>query len=195
MNKRITSLLLCFVMIVSILATAVPALAVQNTTLKLTADKTSANPGDTITYTLTMGPVTNMCNLYAKLDVPAGLTVVSGEVAENLETTMNTNETPVFVLSSLVFDTKDAGTLNSGYTSATDTKLLTFVCKVDDGASGDKTVSLKNISFYEQDDDMTDINYDLQLATVTITTPHTHVYDQTNTDAAHLKTQATCTRP
>lgn len=193
MNKRITSLLLCFVMIVSILATAVPALAVQNTTLKLTADKTSANPGDTITYTLTMGPVTNMCNLYAKLDVPAGLTVVSGEVAENLETTMNTNETPVFVLSSLVFDTKDAGTLNSGYTSATDTKLLTFVCKVDDGASGDKTVSLKNISFYEQDDDMTDINYDLQLATVNVTTPHTHVYEQTSTDAAHLKTPATCT--
>ena len=193
MNKRITSLLLCFVMIVSILATAVPALAVQNTTLKLTADKTSANPGDTITYTLTMGPVTNMCNLYAKLDVPAGLTVVSGEVAENLETTMNTNETPVFVLSSLVFDTKDAGTLNSGYTSATDTKLLTFVCKVDDGASGDKTVSLKNISFYEQDDDMTDINYDLQLATVNITAPHTHVYDKETLD--YLVSAATCTSP
>ena len=193
MNKRITSLLLCFVMIVSILATAVPALAVQNTTLKLTADKTSANPGDTITYTLTMGPVTNMCNLYAKLDVPAGLTVVSGEVAENLETTMNTNETPVFVLSSLVFDTKDAGTLNSGYTSATDTKLLTFVCKVDDGASGDKTVSLKNISFYEQDDDMTDINYDLQLATVNITAPHTHVYDKEALD--YLVSAATCTSP
>ena len=47
MNKRITSLVLVFVMILSLLATAVPVLAATPVELKVTADTTSANPGDT----------------------------------------------------------------------------------------------------------------------------------------------------
>ena len=47
MNKRITSLMLCFVMVFAMLATAVPVLAATPVELKVTADTTSANPGDT----------------------------------------------------------------------------------------------------------------------------------------------------
>ena len=56
MNKRITSILLCIVMIVSMLVTAVPVFAVEgkSTSFKLTADKTAAEPGDTITFTVSM---------------------------------------------------------------------------------------------------------------------------------------------
>ena len=54
MNKRITSLLLCFVMVFAMLATAVPALAapITSTELKVIPDKTTASPGDIITYTI-----------------------------------------------------------------------------------------------------------------------------------------------
>ena len=48
MNKRITSIVLSFVMLFTMLATAVPALAAAPVQLKVTADATSANPGDTI---------------------------------------------------------------------------------------------------------------------------------------------------
>lgn len=60
MNKRITSLMLCFVMVFAMLATAVPALAAGPFDLKVTADKTEASPGDTITFTITLGPVSDM---------------------------------------------------------------------------------------------------------------------------------------
>ena len=40
MNKRITSLILCFVMVFAMLAAAVPALAAGSVDLKVTADKT-----------------------------------------------------------------------------------------------------------------------------------------------------------
>ena len=78
MNKRITSLALVFVMVLSLLVTAVPALAapIESTQLKVTADKTSAKPGDTITYTITMGPVSDMGSMQMCLDIPTGLTYV-----------------------------------------------------------------------------------------------------------------------
>ena len=54
MNKRITSLLLCFVMVFAMLATAVPAFAepsgIRRSPITIKADKTTAKPGDTITY-------------------------------------------------------------------------------------------------------------------------------------------------
>ena len=48
MNKKITSMLLCFVMIFSMMTIAVPVYAapVASTTLTVAADKTTAAPGD-----------------------------------------------------------------------------------------------------------------------------------------------------
>ena len=77
MNKRITSLLLCFIMIFSMLVTAVPVYA-ASTQLKITADKADAKPGDTITFTITLGPVENMGTMQMVTKIPAGLTYVAG---------------------------------------------------------------------------------------------------------------------
>ena len=55
MNKRITSLLLSFVMIFAMLATAAPVSAEAATstfTFTVEADKTTAGPGDTVTFTV-----------------------------------------------------------------------------------------------------------------------------------------------
>ena len=51
MNKRITSIVLSFVMLFTMLATAVPVLVAGSTSFKMTADKTETHPGDIITYT------------------------------------------------------------------------------------------------------------------------------------------------
>ena len=82
MNKRITSLMLCFVMVFAMLATAVPALAMSTEapiTVTIDPDKTTASPGDTITYTVNVGPVKRLQSVNFTLVIPEGLTYVSGK--------------------------------------------------------------------------------------------------------------------
>ena len=155
MNKRITSLLLCLVMIVSLLVTAVPVFAVGSVKFTMTSDKAKASPGDTITYTVTMGEVSRFDSLKYKLSIPEGLTFVagSGKLADNLKETLNcvdtawTESTKVFYIT-LCSD-------GIGYTSTTPTELMTFQCKVDDGATG----SLK-IEFIIEPNNCYDSDYD-----------------------------------
>ena len=155
MNKRITSLLLCLVMIVSLLITAVPVFAAGSVKFTMTSDKAKASPGDTITYTVTMGEVSRFDSLKYKLSIPEGLTFVagSGKLADNLKETLNcvdtawTESTKVFYIT-LCSD-------GIGYTSTTPTELMTFQCKVDDGATG----SLK-IEFIIEPNNCYDSDYD-----------------------------------
>ena len=141
MNKRITSIVLSFVMLFTMLATAVPVLAAGSTSFKMTADKTEAHPGDIITYTVTMGAVTNLDSLKIKLDIPAGLTFVtgSGKITEGLATTMNVDGAE-FTESTKVILIGNAKA-QDGYTSTLDTEIMKFQCKVDADASGNKTVN------------------------------------------------------
>ena len=140
MNKRITSLMLCFVLILTMLATAVPALAAGTSSFTITADKAEANPGDTITYTVTMGAVSRLDSLKFKLVIPEGLTIVpgSGTLATGLKDTLKcvdtawTESTKVFYVTMC-----DEGT---GYSSANPTELMKIQCTVDAGASGNLTV-------------------------------------------------------
>ena len=76
MNKRIKAVLLSLVMVVGLLATAVPASAAGETSFNVTADKTTANPGDTITYAVELGSVTNMGGVAFELEIPAGCDVL-----------------------------------------------------------------------------------------------------------------------
>ena len=154
MNKRITSLLLCFVMVFAMLATAVPAFAVtgKSTYFKMTADKTEASPGDTVTYTAYIGPVDGLAAIKFKLKFPSGLTYVegSGKAVDGLQSLLNsakaefTESTKVFIVGS------------SNYTSTEDTALMKFQCKVNDDATGSQTVE-----FYIDDpDNLFDQDYD-----------------------------------
>ena len=80
MKRKVTSLLLCFIMLFSVMSVAVPAYAapVTSTALTVSADKATAAPGETITYTVTMGPVSDIGSIQMVLDIPSGLTYVSG---------------------------------------------------------------------------------------------------------------------
>ena len=194
MNKRITSLALVFVMVLSLLVTAVPALAapIESTQLKVTADKTSANPGDTITYTITMGPVSDMGSMQMCLDIPTGLTYVenSTELADGLKATLGFDDVAWTEISKMINGVASA----ADYESNTDTVIAKFQCTVDAGFSGTAEVGLTNLEFgscqtFEYHTD----RFSVVKASVNVTIPHAHVYDQTSTDAAHLKTPATCT--
>ena len=145
MNKRITSLLLCFAMVFVMLATAIPALAapIESTQLKVIPDKTKASPGDIITYTIVMGPVSDMGSMQMVLDIPTGLTYVenSAKLTDGLRTTLDTADwTEVTKMVNGVASAAD-------YESATDTELAKFQCKVDDGATGSLEVGLTNLEF------------------------------------------------
>ena len=147
MNKRITSILLCFIMVFSMLVSAVPVYAAtyESTQLKVIPDKTTANPGDIITYTIIMGPVSDMGSMQMVLDIPTGLTYVenSGKLADGLRTTLGFDAADWTEVSKMV----------NGYASAadyecdTDTTLATFQCKVNNDFTGTVSVGLKNLEF------------------------------------------------
>lgn len=91
MSKRITSVLLCFVMILAILATAVPVFAEENTNkgiFTVKVDKTTANPGDVINVSLILTPPSGKLTSFQGLfTAGTGLTYVadSGKVPEGLK--------------------------------------------------------------------------------------------------------------
>ena len=157
MKKKVTSLLLCFIMIFSMITVAVPVYAapVASTTLTVAADKTTAAPGDTITYTITMGPVSDLGSIQMVLDIPSGLTYVSGSgsLAAGLKAKLG------FDSVDYTEGTKDGkpriminGAASAAdYESAADTVIATFKCKVDAGATGTLEVGLKELEFYSVD--------------------------------------------
>lgn len=193
MNKRITSLMLCFVLILTMLATAVPALAAGTSSFTITADKAEANPGDTITYTVTMGAVSRLDSLKFKLVIPEGLTIVpgSGTLATGLKDTLKcvdtawTESTKVFYVTMC-----DEGT---GYSSSNPTELMKIQCTVDAGASGNLTVDFIINPNDCYDPDYDNITFSTTPATVNVTIPHVHVYDKEVATEGYLKTGATCT--
>ena len=161
MNKRITSLLLSFVIVIVMLVTAVPAFAVtgRSTYFKMTADKTTASPGDTITYSVNLGPIECLKALKFKLLFPAGLTYVegSGKAPDGLTTLMDMPKAE-FTEKSKVFI---AGVGN--YTCTGETLLMTFQCKVNDDASGDLTAEI----YIDDPDNIFDTDYDNMDYTIT----------------------------
>ena len=153
MNKRITSLLLGFVMLFSMLATAVPAYAADPVQLKVTADKATAYRGDTVNYTVSIGAVTDLAVLEFQLKIPDGLTIIEDSVTlpAGIEQTLD-SDGPIVVPrpESNWCWRYSAGSL--GYTGSADLVLVTFACTVDDDcAYGSKTVTIELESFCDLD--------------------------------------------
>ena len=172
MNKRIASLLLCFVMVFALMAIATPAFADTSAhppvTFAIRPDKTTAKPGDTITYQVFVGPVEKLRTAQFELVIPDELEYTGGSSPEGLTAKLNafsaayTPDSKIFVL-----------TGTGEYTSTEDTLLATITCKVKEGvAAGKKPVvtALDTPDFFFADSDgkYYTINYDPNGATVTI---------------------------
>ena len=120
MNKRITTLFLCLVMVAAMLVSAVPVFAEPSAhppiTFTIKADKTTAKPGDTITYQAIIGPVEKLQTTEFKLVIPDELEYTGGSSPEGLAAKMNAT-TAEFTSSTMKFN---LGGIND-YTSTSDT--------------------------------------------------------------------------
>lgn len=196
MNKRITSLMLVFTLILTMLATAVPALAAPDSstcTYSIEADKTSANPGDTINFTIYMQQTGTQTCMEGTLVIPDGLTFVtgSGKLEDGIKTTLGWDA---------VDWTPDPNMILNGYGSEDFTgeekiALMKFQCTVDSDATA-KNYEVKLIDLVADGGSTEDYNTKNPTcipATVTVTVPHTHVYDKETLD--YLVSPATCTSP
>ena len=172
MNKRITSLLLTFVMIIAMLATAASVSAEPATstfTFTVEADKTTAGPGDTVTFTVYIQQTGTMTCFQGKLGIPSGLTYVvdSGALTEGIQEILGRDEVawtqdPYKLLSA--FGAED-------FTGTDKIAVMKFQCTVDnDTAAGNYEVTLLEI---ESDGGSTE-NYETKNptcipATITVT--------------------------
>ena len=173
MNKRITTLFLCLVMVAAMLVSAVPVFAEPSAqppiTFTIKADKTTAKPGDTITYQVIIGRVEKLQTAEFKLVIPDELEYTGGSSPEGLAAKMNAT-TAEFTSSTMKFN---LGGINY-YTSTGDTLLVTFTCKVKEGAAaGAKpVVKVKEgeefFFFADSEEKYYTINYDPNGAAVTV---------------------------
>lgn len=164
MNKRITSLLLCFVMVFAMLATAVPVFATGGTcTYTIEADKTTAHPGDTIKFTIYMQQTGNQNTLQGELSIPTGLTYVSGDLEDGIRTTLGWDAVE-WTPSTMML----TGYGSESFTGTQKVAVLNFQCKVDsDAVIQDYAVKLIDV---EADDELYETKHPNSVpATITVT--------------------------
>ncbi|MBQ6499474.1 MAG: LPXTG cell wall anchor domain-containing protein [Ruminococcus sp.] len=199
MNKRILSILLCLTLVASLLVLAIPVNAASAKEVTVTADKTTAKPGDTVTFTLTIGAVEGMGNVSTKTVIPEGLTYVDGSLTDD-KTTVNR------VMDFFEFDGKPTMDFSNGkiiftgyraddVTTTEECEILSFSCTVDDDATGTITVGIDEFKMgsAEQDKSIAD-QYTVVPATVTIegetTAPETTAPETTATETTAPETTA-----
>lgn len=126
MKKRILALVLSLALIIGLVPMTV-ALAASDTTLKVTADKTTAAPGDTINYTVSIGSIEHLMGADFEIVIPQGLVYVegSGKLADNLVSTLGCVQA-VWEDEYRLFAMYGEG----DYSSTTDTVIVTFSCTV-----------------------------------------------------------------
>lgn len=185
MKKRILSLLLVFVMCLTMLPTS--SLAAGKVALKISAANASPSKGDTVTFSVTVGEVKNLTNMDFVIDVPEGLTYVekSAKLADGLKETL-------MVAAADWTETTKKFTMygDNAYTSATDTLIMTFDCKVNDDASGTLSVSVRDdLSISDTEYEEMDVTVVPAIITIGGVTPPAHTCTLTKVPAK----AATCT--
>lgn len=171
MNKRITSLLLSFVMVFAMLAAAVPAFAAGGTcTYSIEADKTTAAPGDTINFTIYMQQTGKQNTLEGTLVIPSGLTFVadSGKVTEGVAEKLNWTQALEGVAWTPVPNMILNGFGAESYTGTEKLSLMTFQCTVDDDAAA-KNYQVTLIDLVADDENYETKNPTCVPATITVT--------------------------
>lgn len=191
MNKRIISILLSLVMMLSMVATAVPVLAApaQEIDVILRADKPEAHPGDTVNYTISIGAVNLLGGLDFWLKIPDGLTIVDSSVAlpDGLETTLDSDGAIVYPMAKNGYRWSYSAQ-STGYTGNSELVILTFACTVDaDCEKEAKDVTIEMDVVFDNDE-LNEIPYTIQNATVTITARPVAVTGVTIDETLSLKT-------
>lgn len=147
MKKKILSLIICLCMIIVMLPIA--SFASDTVTIKVIGDKDTANPGDTVNYTVSLGEISELASASFNLLIPSGMTYVenSAAIPAGLKTTLGmatVDWTENQLLWSCYGNT-------DGFASTSETTLLTFSCKVNTDATGTQNVSLTGVDLFKPD--------------------------------------------
>ena len=144
MRKIIRVIIICAAILSMMIAQTFTVYAASSV-IYVTADKTEAAPGETVNFTISLGPVSDMGSMQMKLDIPDGLTYVkgSGTLADGLKSELGYDLLD-FTESSLIINGVASA---ADYSSSSDTKICTFSCTVNDGFKGKAEVSLTDLDF------------------------------------------------
>ena len=154
--------------------------------LIVTADKTDANPGDTITYTVALSAVENIAGIQFDMVIPEGLTYVSGALAEGLQAKLGASVCGFNAdLVRVVIGGMD-------YTSTAATTILTFTCTVNKGFEGELKMGVDTENWYfESASDVIETTLNNTNATVNVVCEHKSYVNVVADE--YLKSAATCT--
>ncbi len=156
--KRVLAIFLAVIMVVSVVP--VTTYAAEQITLSIIPDKTELNPGDTVSFTVSLGTVSNMGGLEFNLIIPDGMTIIDDSISipDGIETTLDAAMNVVKPTSANHYKWGFfAG--RTGYTGTSELTLLTFSCKVNaDTSQGSKSVTLKVETCFDNDTNLFDTN-------------------------------------
>lgn len=145
MLKKLTGVLLCLVLAFSVCPKT--AFAAGATEITITPDRAEVYPGDTITYTITLGAVERMQGFEFKIVVPDGLTYNEGSyhVMDGLKETFGSEKSEF--TEKIDPDKNSVGKFVSFgggcYTTDASTQIMTFTCTAI--AVGEYTVKMTEI--------------------------------------------------
>lgn len=192
MKKKIISYVLALAMVLMLFPTF--AFAAANFTLTVTADKANPSVGETVVFTVTINATDDAANyggFQFDLDIPSGLSYVdgSGKIIDGAAAAIGADADCSFTVTA---DAKRVIVASAdGLSNLSNQKLLTFSCTVDEGASGEKTMTLSNVEV--NDKSYNTVEHAITPATVNIAAaPAT--YTVTITPGAHMTPADTVTK-
>ena len=149
MKKIITIVLVCMVMLIGVMPYAMAD--ASDVVFDIVPNKTDVNPGDTITYTISVTASKSVCCWQFYLDIPEGMTYVagSGAVDANLKSTLNDAENNIgdvsYTESQKMFFANTGALEGFNPTNFIGKKITigTFQCTVNSDAVGAQSVGLE----------------------------------------------------
>ncbi len=151
MKRTIAMLFAALLMVLTVPTTAKAA---DDVTLTITVDKSTVNPGDTVTFTVSIGPVGQppLGGLEFDLVIPEGLTIVDESVSlpEGLEETLDSDGEIVVPRNG--WPKWSYSAQSKGYTGTSQLQILTFSCTVDENVGlGDKSMGMSVETCFDND--------------------------------------------
>lgn len=151
--KRFIAMLTAVVMMVMSSSFTAQA-AAENVTMKVSSDKTVANPGDEVNFSVSIGAVNSLGGLEFYLNIPNGMTLDDTSIVlpEGLVETLNSDSDIVVPASKNNY--KWSYTANTdGYSGRSDVVILNFSCLVDDNSAfEEKNVGITIDTCFDNED-------------------------------------------
>lgn len=186
------TIVMLFAVMLMVLAAPSTAKAADEVTLTIAADKTTVNPGDTITFTVSISPVgePGLGGLEFDLLIPEGMAIIdeSVSVPEGLADTFDADPDEILKPRN-GWPKWSHSARKSGYVGTAELRFLTFSCTVGENVeSGEKSVDMDrdSLSCFDNSPDLNDYDVSVNTASFTVEeaqTPAACVHTMEKTDA------------